>query len=236
MDKRRNPGALPYYALGAACVAVFAAAGSLARASTPVEITANGGANSAWTAFVAADAQIQTCTEVVDAYEVAGTKSQRRRYQMYFRKPNLVRAEIIGGDGAGSVAVWRGGNTVRAHRGGFLAFLTLTLPENDPRVVDDRGDTVDAPFFPSIIGLFQQIGDISEGPEETIDGVDTDPVSVTPPDPSKYGGATKITLYLSQATHLPVARRSWEGERLVEDVHFSDQRVNVDVPVSKFAL
>jgi outer membrane lipoprotein-sorting protein len=190
---------------------------------------------SAWTAFVNAAAAVTSYTETVDAYEVAQGKPQRRRYSMYFRRPALVRAEIVNGDGAGSVAVWRGGDTVRAHRGGILAFVTLTLSQNDPRVVDRRGNAVWTPFFPAIVHEFEQAGSLSVS-DADLDGVAVDAVIATPSDPARHDGVTKLALYLSKTTHLPLGRKAWIADELVEDVRFSDQRINVAVPDSKFSL
>lgn len=197
-------------------------------------MSARAGVADAWTAFRQSVQQIQSYTETVDAFEVGANCTQRRRYHVFVNQRSYIRSEIVQGDGAGSVAVWRGGSTVRAHRGGIISFITLTLSEHDPRVMDCRHNAIDASSFASIIALFEHARGIAQSDVGDSEISDADALTITPTNSANE--VSKVTLYVSKSTHLPVALREWSENTLVEDVRFSDVRVNVALPDTLFSM
>jgi outer membrane lipoprotein-sorting protein len=79
---------------------------------------------------------------VFEEYAVSGEKEERRAFRYFFKKPRLIRIEIISGRGKGSIAVYKDGK-VRGRKGGLLSFITLNLNLTDSRVTNIRGDRID---------------------------------------------------------------------------------------------
>jgi outer membrane lipoprotein-sorting protein len=190
----------------------------------------------AWDAFVKADQGIKDYTETLTTHEVLGNRTEDRVYHFSYAKPSYARSEIISGPGAGGAAVWHGGDKVKGHQGGFLAGIKLVISENDPRATDLRGKTIEAAFFPWMIAGFEKSGKLSEAPGPTIDGVETDAVTLIPDDPAKERNLTKETILLSRTTHLPVQHLGYEGDKLVEQETFSEEKINVGLPKETFEM
>ena len=196
----------------------------------------NGDALPAWEAFKHANESVKDYTETLTAHEIKDGHVEDRVYHFWFAKPALARSEIVSGPGSGSAAVWHGGDTVRGHKGGFLAGIKLTLSVNDSRATDIRGKTISAAFFPVMIASFEGNGKVSEAPGQPVDGAPTDDVTLIPADPAKERNLTKEVIVLSRATHLPVEHLGYEGAQLVEDEHFTDQKINVGIPPGQFEM
>jgi hypothetical protein len=77
---------------------------------------------------------------------------------------------------------------------------------------------------------------MSEAPGPTVDGVATDAVTMIPSDPAKSRNLTKETILLSRTTHLPVEHMGWEGDKLVEQEMFTDQKINPGLPHDTFEM
>jgi hypothetical protein len=225
------PFARSAFALGAGAFALAtAAAPSLAMESAAAPTS-----GPAWDAFVKADQGIKDYTETVTTHEVSGDRTEDRVYHFSYQKPSYGRSEIISGPGAGGAAVWHGGDKVKGHQGGLLSGIKLVISENDPRATDIRGKTIEAAFFPWMIAGFQRPGKLSEAPGPTINGVATDAVTLIPAD-TKVRNLTKETILLSRTTHLPVEHMGWEGDKLVEQETFTDQKINVGLPHDTFEM
>ena len=220
------------------CARTFALTLILAAPATVAAETAQSGAGvvptPAWDAFKKADASIKDYTETVTTHEIKDGKTQDRVYHFLFAKPTLARSEIVSGPGSGGEAVWRGGDHVRGHQGGFLRGIKVSLSIDDPRVTDLLGRTIDAAFFPSMIASFES-GKRTEEAGPVVAGVATDAVTLTPADPVKTG-VTKDVILLSRATHLPVEHLGYQGAQLIEDAHFTDQKINPGLPDSSFDM
>lgn len=70
-----------------------------------------------------------------------GTKSTEG-YNYFFKKPNLIRLEVTDGKDKGSLAILTNTGKVRAHAGGVLGLITLTLEPNDKRLQNEDGFTI----------------------------------------------------------------------------------------------
>ncbi len=221
---------LTYVLFGA--VAMLAATSGARAVETPSTQTSG----PAWDAFVKADQGIKDYTETVTTHEVLGDKTEERVYHFSYQKPSYARSEIVSGPGAGGAAVWHGGDKVKGHQGGFLSGIKLVISENDSRATDIRGKTIESAFFPWMIEGFEKGGKMSEAPGPTVDGVATDAVTMIPSDPAKSRNLTKETILLSRTTHLPVEHMGWEGDKLVEQEMFTDQKINPGLPHDTFEM
>lgn len=167
----------------------------------------------AWQGFVRAAQTVRAYTEIVDTYDRCGGSVEHRRLKMYFHEPFLVRADVLEGADTGMSVLWRGGPTVTARRLGMLSIFRLTLSREAPRVSDCLGDTIDTPFWPTLIARLQPLqlssvvpGESAVGPTIALRAVCTDNVSVV--------------VYLSTASYVPVENRAvaWEETGRRRDV------------------
>jgi hypothetical protein len=207
---------------GALLVALGAPAGAL---SEPSSIAA------ASTAFD----KIDDYHMKIVVHETAGDRSQDRTYDVLFKKPLMEKIDIVAGQDKGSGIVWLGGDKVRGHRGGILSGLHVTFDLHNSQVVTLRGDAVDTATIPSMLDEFTKIkGTISEAPGPDIDGSGTDSVSLDVADAAALNGVSRIVLYLSNATHLPVRREQFAGTQLVKSEHITEMKTNIGLTTNDF--
>jgi hypothetical protein len=182
------------------------------------------------TAFLDAWAKVPSYSCNIKVHETKGSDIQDRTYHYQFLKPHFAKIDITGGPGRGGGAVWKGGDKVSGHQGGFLSGIHLTISIHDGRAVDLRGGTIDE-------GSFQNMADaLKAAPsettaEETVNGVATDAVTIPYTDAD---GATKRTVFLSKTTHLPVRRITYAGSTAVETEDFTDVNAAANLKESDF--
>ena len=174
-----------------------------------------------------------SCSIVV--HETLGTQTQDRKYDFWFKKPNLAHIEITSGPGKGSGSVWHGGDTVLGHQGGLFHGVKMNISLNDGRAVSLRGDNMTVGIFGNILAYYQsQASALTEGPGETIDGAATDMVTLKIANPAANKNVSRDVLYLSKATHLPVRRVKYEGDALVKQEDFVNVKLNPGLKDSDF--
>jgi hypothetical protein len=193
---------------------------------------------------VAADALTQSLdayskvtdyTATIIDHEVKGTDVQDRTYRYAFLKPSFVKLDIIAGPGRGGGAVWTGGDQVSGHQGGFLSGIHLKISVHDGRATSLRGDTIDTGTISAMLDMFKNPkGTVTETDDKTIDGMVTDELSLKVADPSAMEGVTRVDLYLSHSSHLPVRRDRYIGDQLVKSEQVTDQKINVGLKPSDF--
>jgi outer membrane lipoprotein-sorting protein len=79
------------------------------------------------------------CQVINTSYKKGQPKQDGHKY--FFKKPQLIRLEVNIGKDKGSVAVYNKAGKVRAHAGGLLSIITLTMEPTDKRLQDDDGST-----------------------------------------------------------------------------------------------
>jgi len=202
-------------------------------------VVALGGAASASPKPIAdaldAFAKIDDYKMTIAVHETAGDRVQDRTYDVLFKKPMMEKIDIVAGQDRGSSVVWLGGDKVKAHRGGLLSVIHLTLDIHDSQVLSLRGDAIDTATVPAMLAEFDRIkGTTTEAPGPQIDGAATDVVTLDVADPSTDKGITRTVLYLSQATHLPVRRERFVGAQLVKSENVTNVQANVGLTASDF--
>jgi len=196
-----------------------------------------GRAESALAAFGAAVDALRDYTVTIAIHETDGGRTQDRAVRYWYKKPTTAKVEVISGAGRGSVAVWRGGDSVRGHQGGFLSMIKLTVGIHDPRAVSLRGDTIDSAYFGNILDRFKTTkGELSEAPGPAIAGVPTEKITLIAADPSANQRISRDVVYLSRVTHLPVKRERFEGDALVKSQFFSNLKLDANLTDQDFAL
>jgi outer membrane lipoprotein-sorting protein len=179
------------------------------------------------TAFASAWAGITAYSATVAMVDQKGTQSQSVVFNYMFRKPSNITVHVVAGRNVGVTLTWDGGPTVIAWRGsGFVALFKRTLSLHDPLVTTLRGSTIDDVSFGAILAQGQHdAGSLSEAAGETIGGVHTDAVTLIRTGSSADAGLTREVVELSAVTHLPMRVMSYEGSALVQDVEFSNVKV-----------
>jgi hypothetical protein len=165
-----------------------------------------------------------TTTDVTFEQLNDGSKVERRTYDYRTMNERGVDVTIVDGPGTGTVAAWRGSDTVKVHLGGSLPQIQLTLPIDDPRVQSLRGDTLDMGTFSYALRyMLTTPGTLTEAPGPTINGVPTTAVTLRVKGPA-VAAVTKVVLDLSNATHLPVRRSEFVGSTIVKTETFSNTK------------
>lgn len=205
-----------------------AAAGSGPRAIAAVDVAPGNGttlkkSTPEFEAFRKAWAGVANYSTTIVAHETTndGKTVQDRTFRYTFVKPNAALISVLAGPGKGGGASWHGGSTVHAHKGGFVSFVKLTIPKDDPRVRSLRGDQIDVASFGYEVEHFSNVpGVLAEN--KTADGIAVTLISTTP----DATGITREVLTLSPTTHLPVKHEAFVGEHVVKSESFNDLHLN----------
>jgi len=180
-------------------------------------------------------AKVNDYTADIIVHEVKGSDVQDRTYTFWYLKPSDVKLLIIAGPGRGSGAVWTGGDQVSGHRGGILSGIHMKVPLHDPQATSLRGDAMDTGTIGAMLAQFKEPkGAVTEIDDRTVDGQLTDELSLKPSDPAALGGLTRIDLYISHASHLPVRRERYVGDQLVKSERVTNAKINTGLTASDF--
>jgi outer membrane lipoprotein-sorting protein len=205
-----------------ACAATATAAGA------PVDPVAQ-----AIQRFADAWASVQSYTVTATVHEVKGARTQDRTYHLFFQKPFDTRAEIVAGDGRGSVAVWTGGTRVVGHQGGLLSFITLNLDIHNRLAVSLRGTTIAQANFGALLNQLQSLD--PKGMTVTPVGENvlvSTPVHMALPDDD----VARWTLLLGP-DGLPVQSTEYAADgSILKQVTYSDLKLNVSLPPSTWRV
>jgi hypothetical protein len=166
----------------------------------------------------------------ITVHETKGSDVQDRTYRYAYLKPHFARIDVTGGPGRGGGAVWKGGDRVSGHQGGFLSAIRLNVSIHDGRGVDLRGGTIEQASFQDMVDTIKAAPSVTSG-EETFGGAAVDTVTFPYTDAN---GATKRIVFLSHATHLPLRRVTYAGDTVVEDELFTDCNTAPNLKESDF--
>jgi hypothetical protein len=180
--------------------------------------------------FLDAWAKVPSYTANLKVHMTKGSDVQDRTYHYAYLKPHFAKIDITGGPGRGGGASWKGGDMVSGHQGGILSGIHLNVSIHDGRAVDLRGHTIDQGSFENIAEAIKAAPSVTNG-EETVNGTAYDTVTYPYKDDA---GATKRTVFLSRATHLPARRVTYEGDKVVETEDFTDVNTAANLKESDF--
>jgi outer membrane lipoprotein-sorting protein len=181
-------------------------------------------------AFLDAWAKVPSYTCDIKVHAIKGSDVQDRTYHYAFLKPHFAKIDITGGPGKGGGAVWKGGDTVSGHRGGFFSGIHLNKSITDPEAVDLRGGTIAQASFDNIADSIKASPTATSG-SETVAGTTYDTVTIAYKDDN---GATKRVIYLNTTTHLPARRLTYAGDTLVETEDFTNVAADANLKESDF--
>jgi hypothetical protein len=181
-------------------------------------------------AFLDAWAKVTSYTTNIKVHESKGTDTLDRTFHYAYLKPHFAKIDITGGPGRGGGAVWKGGDTVTGHRGGFISMIKLTKSIHDPEATGLRGGTIAEASFENMAEAVKAAATAING-EETVNGTAYDTVTLPFSDAA---GATKRVLFLSRATHLPARRVTYAGNTVVGTEDFTDVNTAANLKESDF--
>jgi outer membrane lipoprotein-sorting protein len=210
-------------------------AACLCATSAPRAAAQSTGVGPEWSAFQRIAAHFTDATFMLVNQVTSGDQQLDSKLRVWFRKPHFAKCEVVAGNGAGGIAVWRGGDMVLVRPPGLLSRFVLALHRDDPHVVDARGRSCGQTTLDNFATDFAANGTLAESPGPNVDGAPTDVVTWTR-DPGDTAGDSKRELLISRATHLPAELKSFAGERLVEDSFYRDIRLDTGLPFSTFDL
>ena len=187
------------------------------------------------TAFQETFAKVNDYTVIVNAHEVLGNQTQDRTYRYMYKRPHLVKTQILSGPGSGGGGVWTGGDTVSGHQGGILSFIHLNVGLHDGRATSLRGYTIPDGILQNQVGKYTTMkGTLSERNGPVIGGQETTLVELKIAPGAGEPGETRAVIYFSKATHLPVAQIRWSGDQVISREFWTDLRTNVGLKDSDF--
>ena len=214
----------------------LAAAFSLA-ALVPLGAWADNKPTPALEAFEKVSAGVTDLQEQIVTHETSddGKSVQDRTYLFRWRKPSDAQMQVLSGPDKGGAATWHGGDTVSGHHGGFLSGVHMTRSIHDHDATSLRGDILLTDVYEYTIKHFTTTaGTLAEGVGATLDGQATTAVTLTVTDPKANANVSKDVLYLSNASHLPLGRDQYVGDRLVKTERFKEIKTNSGLKDSDF--
>jgi hypothetical protein len=187
------------------------------------------------TAFQETFAKVNDYTVIVNAHEALGNQTQDRTYRYMYKRPHLVKTQILSGPGTGGGGVWTGGDTVSGHQGGILSFIHLNVGIHDGRATSLRGYTIPDGILQNQVGKYTTMkGTLSERNGPVIGGQETTLVELKIAPGAGEPGETRAVIYFSKATHLPVAQIRWSGDQIISREFWTDLHTNVGLKDSDF--
>lgn len=198
----------------------------------PGALAASSVSTKALESFAQAWANVQSYSCVVSFHEVDGSHVQDRVMRVTFEKPYNTRVDVLAGDGRGAVIIWRGGDTVHGHEGGWLSAFKSNVDLHDRRVTTLRGETVaDANWG----ALYTHLTTLHADAVQAVVVGDTTTITYQIPDPPGDGNVTKEVLMLG-GNSLPIEYDAYVGDQLVAHVTTSDVKLNINPPQSTWSL
>jgi hypothetical protein len=193
-----------------------------AGTAAPTSSATPDAAGRALDAFARAWSAIASYSATVTLFEEKGDRTQEAVLKYTFRKPSIATAYEAAGANAGVTLDWDGGDSVTAHRSGFLHLLKKTLPLHDPVATTIRGSSIDELSFGAILSHAEHVaGTMSVAPGDVINGVPTEAFTLVPTNAAADAGLTREVLDLSTTTHLPVRVVGYENTTEVRKIDFS---------------
>jgi hypothetical protein len=182
-------------------------------------------------AFMETYAKIDSYVATVTTHETNGKDVQDRTYRYAYLKPHFAKADVTAGPGKGGGAVWRGGDTLKGHQGGFLSGIKLNISIHDGRAVSLRGDTIERGSLDSIVSDLKAPNQSQSS--GVVDAQPVDIVTITYPQPEN--GVVKETISFSKATHLPVRRTQYgAGDTILKQENITSLDTSVKLTEADF--
>ncbi len=168
-----------------------------------------------------------------------GNKKEDRVYLYRFMKPHWIYMKVIKGSSKGAEIVYNPETgKIRAHKGGILSKIKLTLDPTDKKVLSLRGHRVDRTDFGTILNAWIRVRDRVKVVEfgGRVDGIECIVLEAKGLDPSLWNGADRARLYIRTDNYLPYVREEYEGDKLVHRAIYKDLKINTGLTKDDFKM
>jgi outer membrane lipoprotein-sorting protein len=183
--------------------------------------------------YRAAWSHIDNYTCRIESHMVAGSKHEDRISNIYFKRPMMVRMDILQGNRPhdnGSVAVYEGGQTIRGHQGGLFSGIVKTIDMHDPRATSIRGTVITDALLNRPLDAISQYERrhliVTASPNGSTTVI-TCEAPKNSPFVAQDDNVCKDVITYDNATNLPLhwERYDTSGQRVI-DARYSNVRVN----------
>ncbi len=163
---------------------------------------------------------------LADAHYVKGAEREDKLFRIYFKKPELVRMEVLRGNQEGGAVVLTKDGRVKAHAGGWLSWLVLSFPLDSPLVTTIRGHTLRQSHFGYMINMMKGIVATNEANvrAEDFGGVSSYVLETSLSGPD--GVPQRKVAIVDRRTSLLEKVEEFEGATEVVNVTFYDVKVD----------
>jgi outer membrane lipoprotein-sorting protein len=168
-------------------------------------------------------------------YCTDGSRYEKRTINYYFKKPKLIRMDILKGNrpfDTGSVAVYHGSGKVTGHRGGILKHLILNLSKTHTLATTIRGVTIDESDMETVL---KRLHFFLEGGIIVVnERVDVYEFVCVPLNAGENDGVTKDIVWIDKKELLIRRNERYEEETLVQDAQWNNYIINAGLPDELF--
>ncbi|HEX9901785.1 MAG TPA: hypothetical protein VGB72_02865 [Acidobacteriota bacterium] len=172
-----------------------------------------------------------------DSFVTDGRRSQKWTYRYFFKKPDLIRIEVVSGENAGAILIIRDGK-VRAKPAGLLSILSLTFRPDDPRVIDVRKNRPDQTPWGYYLDQHLQSLDLATVLSSSRDTLDGRPVlvyDIASQDPARTQGIAREKIWVAIPDDLLLRYEMYDrAGQLIIMAHFKDILLDQQLPDSLF--
>ncbi len=193
----------------------------------------------------------QTPESVVDAFETMyasitdyqcrmweycyqGSRYEERNIDFYFKRPRLIRMDILKGNrtgDGGSVGVYKN-DRVTGRKGGILGIIAITVNKHDSQATTIRGVTFDQSDMQATLEKMRF--HLARSACTLTVSEDVYVLVFEPYDPAASGGVTRDVIRLDVKTLLPVSSDSFEGTKKVQHAGWAHYILNAGLPDELF--
>ncbi|MBB6479700.1 LolA family protein [Spirochaeta isovalerica] len=166
-------------------------------------------------------------------WSVKGRKEEIRYINFYFKKPRLIRMDIIRGNrngDDGSIAVLEEDGKVTGRKGGILSPFAVKVEKDSPLATTIRGVAFDQS---DAIAAWERLVGLKDS-SRLIFTVEAEgwlfDFSLNEPE----NGITREVLFISKNNLMPLYTKSFEGRNLVQHVVWRSYLINTGLPRELF--
>lgn len=170
------------------------------------------------------------CSMRIESFEKNPSAVQDQLF--WYKAPGFMRIQQRGPFRKGAVVVIRPDGTIRAHPGGVLSFVRVSLRPDDPRLVGVTGDSALTADYGSIVQAALDAEPTVRSASVRRDLRDGKPVLVV--DSFCEGPVTLYRLVVDATRPAILELERYQGSRLLSRVTWQDIVIDEDVPEDLF--
>lgn len=162
------------------------------------------------------------CT--MQSFNRRDAESNTKTVRFTWARGGRVRMEVLEGPDQGSVLTRDAAGQIRGRKGGFLKMISVTLKDDDARVVNLRGRKFYEADWASVVAEVEARAaggwTLQAQPDETIDGQVCAVLELT--SPAGQPVITRDRLWIDRARGLLLRRQQFEGNTRINEVRWRD--------------